>query len=134
MPMYENGCTSSECPAYKIPIEHFFSSQNAAPPPCEKCGGPSRRMVSQVNVIWGKPMGQYGDKTKERYYADFEGHHVMGKNERTGKPEKIYIDSIQKQREYCKREGLLMPSDVGPVEIHKDGIGTTSNGLPGQWV
>lgn len=138
MPMFENGCSNKACTEYGKREEHYFPHSDSPLPVCVACGNPKPRYISQINVIWTKPMGQYGDKTKENYQRDFEGHWMMRKNPEylrdPKKHEQVFIDSVQKQREFCREEGLMRPDDNGPVEIHADGIGTSSNGLPGQWV
>jgi hypothetical protein len=39
----------------------------------------------------------------------------------SGKPEPVYIDTWQAQRDYCHNEGLALPSDTSSGFISSDG-------------
>lgn len=136
MPLYENGCTNQECAEFGKIEEHFFPRFESPNPICS-CGKEKPRYISGFAVIWSRSLGAYGDKTKENFHRDMEGHWMIRKNKEKlgeGQPERVFIDSIQAQRKFCKEEGLVDPSDCGPVHVHSDGKGMTCNGLRGQWV
>lgn len=97
-------------------------------PPCEVCGGPRERLISAPAVVWSKPISSYGDSSKENYRRDNAngGHWVMESRSdealEKGGPIRRFIGSVQDQRNYCKREKLLMPSDVpNNMSISSDG-------------
>ena len=53
----------------------------------------------------------------------------------SGKPEALYISDFAQQRDFCKSEGLLNPSEVPKhMEPGEHGKGVSSQGMPGSWV
>lgn len=96
-------------------------------------------MVSGFAAIWTKNLSEYGDSRKETYHKDIKagGHWVHRKRSGGGTDEKPiaeFITTRQQQKAYCREEGLLDPNEIGNMEIAKDGVRTTTQGLPGSWV
>lgn len=134
MPLYEHVCLNESCSNFRQIRENYFPRMDSPVPNCE-CGQVTRRVISRANITWTKPFGEYGDPNKEYYNpAGHVAYRVRSSRRADGQPEKVFIDSHAKQREYCREEGLHMPDDVGPMEIGSDGRSYSSNGLPGCWV
>ncbi len=92
-------------------------------PACPQCGRAMQRMVSAPAVIWSKPMSAYGDRSKEGFAKQDKsgGHWAMEKRD-DGSVGRCFIDSEQKNREYCKRNHLIRPSDLpSNLSVAKDG-------------
>ncbi len=132
MPIYEYICEGGHR------TERYLSNRQLPDPPCSECEGPTKRLISGFAAIWTRNISDYGDKRKETYYKDLSngGHMVARKRSGGGTPEKpIYerIETVQQQRDYCREEGLYDPSDIGPMEVAKDGQSCSTRGLPGAW-
>lgn len=103
-------------------------------PQCATCGGSTARLISKFSPIWAHSMSHYNDKSKPN--ADKDSH-VMWRvrSSRSGKPEAVVIDSVQKQRAFCREEGLRMPDEVcANAHVSKDGKTMYTRGMAGQWV
>lgn len=136
MPIYENACSHLPCEKYSEPFEWWASSSTKPNPACSACSRPTVRLISTFAVCWSSPLSKYNDKNAQQKASD---SHVAWKIHSTtrddGKPERVVIDSIQKQREYCKAEGLRLPSDINPnASVSSDGKKLYTNGQRGQWV
>jgi len=135
MPLYESFCPACD-PAIQKPIEHYYSRSNSPMCECETCGLETKKLISGFAVVFcGVIVGsKYGDKSVEGNDTTKDGHWAWrrrsGKN---GKPEKCQINTFQEQREFCKAEGLVNPKDIGPMEVHSDGVGASTRGMPGAW-
>lgn len=130
MPIYENWC-----PACSVRREFFSHRVTEENPPCESCGGTTGRIISSFQIIWTGPLtAKYNDPKLEG--AEREGHWAWRRRSSlSGNPEPVYIDSFQKQTEFCKEEGLINPKDLPRnLEVSADGKSASSRGLPGQWV
>lgn len=121
MPLFDCVCNSGHR------FEWLARRYDDLDPECQ-CGAPSHRLPSRPNVIWSKSLNSYADPTRETYAKDQKagGHWVMERKSQqaleTGKPTSVFIDSVQKQNEYCRREGLVRPSDLPPnLSIAADG-------------
>lgn len=137
MPLFEHCCAAESCDLYCIPIEHFFHDRNADNPQCEECGGKTERLVSRFNAPWTGDLGRFNNPEAGQHNTTPYGH-IAYKTRSThmidGSPEPVHIDSIQKQREYCKQEGLTNPSDVNP-NLGSSADGKISASRPkGSWV
>jgi hypothetical protein len=140
MPVYEYQCRNEKCPDCGWVEESFRHVSDAQKPRvCELCGTEKVKLVSACNQIWDKPIGQYGDPTKEYYHKQLDGHWVQRRkssHRADGKPEWEFIRTVQQQKKYCREEGLEVPSDL-PSEVtvsgHK-GLNTNSQGNRGSWV
>jgi hypothetical protein len=64
---------------------------------------------------------RYLDRGLEGGQAKDGGHWAWKKNTISGKPEPVYIETFQQQRDYCRSEGLVMPGDTSPGFISSDG-------------
>ena len=114
-------------------VEHYMSNREMPDPVCEACGGPRKRCISTFGIVnTGLLGGKYNDRTKE--FAHQSGHWVMETDPVTGKKNKpLYLETFQDQREYCKREKLYNPGEIGQMEAGSDGKSYSSRGLPGAW-
>jgi putative FmdB family regulatory protein len=115
--------------------EHYLSSHDKPNPPCDHCGGETMRVISGFNVVFTGPITKkYNDPNADN--AHVEGHwswETKGPGGEKIKPRPVFIDSFQAQREFCRREGLVNPKDIGPVEVGSDGKSSSSRGMPGCW-
>ena len=132
MPLFDYQCKSCG-----VRFEAYLHRRENPDPACE-CGGETQRMISRFAAIWTKSLSDYGDKTKETWNADQKagGHWVACKRSFGGTPEKPirrFLRTTQEQREYCKAEGLYDPSELGAMEMSKDGQTFSSRSLPGCW-
>ena len=129
MPVYEWICDFSDCPESGERIEAYTKTVTPPAPFCATCGHQMRMCVSTFNAIWTKPLGRYNGGTQD-------GHTVLRKNSCRipGQAiEREYIDTVQKQREYCREEGLV-PPDQMPSSVSVNTEGTKlQDGMPGTW-
>lgn len=138
MPIFEDVCAVEGCKEYANVNEMFYHHKPEHPPKCKACGSENKWVISTFGIVWAKPLGDYADTSKE--YGDkqqAEGGHwvtrVRSSRLANGDPERVFLRTIQEQREYCREEGLVPPDEVGQVEIHRDGKQYSSRGLPGCW-
>lgn len=136
MPLYENACMNEDCPGGLKPFEWYASTSSKPNPECVECGRQTVRLISTFAVVWSSPLSKYGSKDPRVQQRNGDSHTVWRINSsKSGKPERVVIDSIQKQREFCKEEGLRLPSDTGAnAEISSDGKKLSTSGMRGQWV
>lgn len=129
MPLYESMCVSEGCEKFGVPVEHFYSRMTDEDGPCEVCGGAKDRLISSFAVVFtGCITSRYNNRKLEGAHLD--GHWATARNTLDGVPRPVFIDTFDKQREFCKSEGLVNPKDVGIM--HSRGK-TWSNptGMPG---
>lgn len=119
MPMLQFQCCGE--------IEEEFlhpSEAKTKRPVCPECG----KLMGQVYqgapaVVWARPMSYYNDKKLAGAEADSHiAYKIRSTTRKDGKPEAVVIDSFAKQKEYCKQEGLVLPSEVGKVEGTENGM------------
>lgn len=133
MPLYESACASNVCVEFARPVEWRASTWETPDPSCVECGGPTKRMISQFGIVFTGPLtAKYNDPKADN--AHQEGHYAWRtKNTKDGKPEMVWIDSFDAQREHCRSEGLVNPKDLGPGEVGGDGKTLSTRGMPGCW-
>lgn len=128
MPIYEFVCGTCQDVVEKI--QHFDDPA----PECTGCGQPRRMAVSGFGIVGtGVLSKKYNDPKKDYYHQ--EGHWAKDIDPKTGKRTvPIFIDTFQKQREYCKRNNFYDPGEVGQVEmVGNNGKDMSCRGLPGSW-
>lgn len=83
-------------------------------PPCISCAGPTERSYFPIAAIWTKAMGDYADPKSENYYQQKQagGHTALEVHPDTGEVSKVWIDSPQKNSDYCRRNGLIDPKNI----------------------
>lgn len=138
MPVYEYWCQSDACDAFHI-VREGLRKVSDPTPACPTCKEPMQKLVSRFNAPWTGDLDRFNDPTKERFNGVPGGGHfayrVRSSRNLDGSPERVIIRTVQEQREYCKAEGLTMPDEVGGhVEVHDDGKGISTKGMPGSWV
>jgi len=110
MPIWEADCVNAEC-GYKA--EYYSPGGRQEERSCPRCGSPMKRKdVHAFAVVRTGPVGgKYAGKHKESYY---ESGHIAWRvrSSRSGKPEPIWIDTWEKQKQFCKEEGLYNPWEV----------------------
>ena len=133
MPIYEYACENDKCYHFGRRKQSLLKSFSSPDPCCPKCGTQLRRSsVSQFSVVFSKPMSAYDQKTSQGGGVD--GHWAWRKNTESGKPERVWIDSFAAQREFCRQEGLINPTDINPnCFANQDGTRMETAGIPGQW-
>jgi hypothetical protein len=102
------------------------------------CGQQMKRLIGQFAVVFTGSVTQkkYLDPKSEDYdkVGDSHGYwQYRKKNTKDGHPEPVFIQTFQDEREYAKSEGLIPPSQLGPIEVNSDGKSVSSRGLPGTW-
>ena len=138
MPLYDLMCDNDQCQQRHQVVERYLRHPDSENPECELCHHPMIRLPSRVNIVFtGQFSARYNDKKRENAHA--EGHWAMRVKSTTRpdkKPEPVWIDNFQTQKEFCKAEGLVNPKDLpASVRISKDGRSfESSSGMPGQWV
>lgn len=138
MPIFESACKDESCALYARRVEHYYPRTDSPLCDCEACGKPTARLISRPNLAWLRPLVDYDSRQGETYWKDQAagGHMVARKRSRGGTPDKPVFERIvtrQQQLAYCREEGVLDPSEIGNVEVHKDGQGMSSQGMPGSW-
>lgn len=124
MPLFESSCISQSCPLAGQVTEWLGKYED--PEPLCTCGTPMTRLVSRFGVIWtGALTSKYVDRSLEGGHGDGGHWAYRTKNTASGKPEPVYIETFQQQREYCKAEGLGLPSDTDFAMISDDGRSTS---------
>lgn len=129
-------CNSEGCALNNHVRERYEHHAVSTDPPCEQCGGPTVRIISQFKVVFTGPITRKYMDTK-REISDKKGdggHWVFNKNTPDGKPVAEYIETFEQQRAFCKREGLALPSDMPTnAQMSEDGRKISSQGMPGCW-
>lgn len=136
MPIREFACETQGCFEHGIVRENFFHVSDPDPT-CESCGMVKKQRISRFGIVWTGPLTtRYNDKRLES--AHVEGHWQYSRNTPDGKPKPVWIDSVQKSKEFAKSEGLVSPFSLnapsGGMEISDDGKKATTQGQPGSWV
>lgn len=120
---YENACH-----ACRRVFEWRAARYESPDPACSVCGGVTERLVSAPAVVWSKGLSDYGNKSKETYGKDQRngGHWVFetksDESIEKGKPIPRFLQTVSDQRDYCRRQGLMMPSDI-PNNLTVDSSG-----------
>ena len=122
MPIREHLCVTEDCKNAGYIDEQFFHPREDYPPICTGCYQQMERIASSFGVIWtGGLEAKYNDRSIEGGYKD-GAHWAVRKRGLDGQPlkapEPTYIDSWQKQAEYCKAEGLVNPKDLPSKADH----------------
>jgi hypothetical protein len=135
MPTFSVSCPNAECGAFGQTKDTILKSWKEPNPACPACRGATTRQPSCPAVIWTRPVGEYGRKDLEFYNPDgFFAYRVKSTRNVDGTPEKVWIDSVSKQREFARAEGLRMPDEMNSnAQISRDGKTFSTCGLPGQW-
>jgi hypothetical protein len=139
MPLREGVCSNTLCSCGGVRQEHYYKRSDDPPVACDHCGQPTKFVISAANPVWLKPINSYNSPNiHDRHAQNSEGHIAYRTRSSRlvgGAPEPVQIRSIQDQREYCKAEGLAMPSDLPAVSrVSDDGMKISGRGLPGQEV
>jgi len=116
MPLYELRCTNPECPHRRVKVERFLPRYESPNPSCMGCGWATERAVSDFAVVFTGPISaRYNDPS-------LEGAHQEGfwqyriKSSVSGKPEPVFIDTWDKEREWRRMEGIPDPGQCGPID------------------
>ena len=136
MPIYEGTCVNTTCEARGCIREWYVkSSQVGMKKPCPSCSAALKRTPSRFGIVWtGELTTKYNDKGSENYHQ--EGHWAYKvRSSTSGEPEPVWIDTFQKQKEFCKQEGLVNPKDLPThADVSADGKKLRSRGMPGAWI
>lgn len=126
--IYESMCETPECKAQEVVFEWLASSFETPDPNCDFCGRQTKRQASRFAMPFsGSITSRYLDRGLEGGYMKDGGHWAWKKKDTvSGKPEPVYIDTFQAQRDYCHSEGLALPSDTTNATISADGKSITS--------
>ena len=135
MPLYESSCQNPGCEGYGRRVEWFSHVMTLSERPCPICGQTMTRLPSRFSVVWtGAIVTKYNDRSLEGGYK--EGHWAWRvRSSRSGHPEPVWIDTFQKQAEFCKEEKLINPKELPTnAQVSSDGMKLESSGMPGQWI
>ena len=123
-------CKNAACPGYQS-VPTMTADEELH---CE-CGGVLELAIYPLRTLWvGEISANYLDPSKEGGHKKTGAHWVWEKGDKPGKGAKpTLITTWQDQREYCKRNGLAVPSSVGNhYEVEEDGKTVkNSMGMPG---
>jgi len=137
MPTYDFTCFNRNCENYGRKTWKFLHSYRSPDPVC-RCGRRLKRLPAAPAIVFTGPLtAKYNDPKKEGSHE--EGHwawRVRSTTRPDGKPEPVFIDTFEKQRKFCKEEGLINPAEMPRhLEISEDGRSFKStSGYPGQWI
>ena len=83
--------------------------------------------------ILGPITARYNDKKIGGHHV--EGHFAVQKKTLDGKERTVWIDSWEKQKQFCKEEGLVLPSDLPTTPTLRAGNNKewSTMGMPGAW-
>jgi predicted nucleic acid-binding Zn ribbon protein len=133
VPLKEFECRSTGCANERAPRE-FFCWHLDDTVVCPSCGKPEHQLISRVAVIrTGEGFSRYTDKRKDGWEKAVDGFWAYErKNVIDGKPHPVWIDTIQKLREYAKSEGVEDPTQ-NPTEpaVDSEGKWQSQDGMPG---
>ena len=114
----------SNCFVCDTTFEWQSPRMTADNPPCPECGGPTERGYYPIAAVWTKNIAAYSDRNVEGYHKQQKdgGFWTMEHDKETGKVSRCFIDSPQKNSEYCKRNGLLDPKSLpSNLKVAADG-------------
>lgn len=136
MPIREFACSTEGCPEHGVVRENYFRTSDPDPN-CGACGTVQQVQISRFGIVWTGPLTtRYNDSKLEG--AHVEGHWQYSRQTLNGKPKPVWIDSVQKSKEFAKSEGLVSPFSLnapsGGMEISSDGKSATTQGMKGSWV
>lgn len=136
MPIYEFTCAHEGCYLQGQVWEAYFTKIGATMPNCVECGNPTQLMPSISHAIWLGTLDKYNQPGCVTQNPTEDGGHVAYRVRSSrmvdGSPEPVRIRTVQEQREYCKAEGLTMPSDM-PPHAEYSAKGASCQGMPGCW-
>lgn len=135
MPLRESACQNHICVLYGDPVEWLEHPRGLEDPPCILCGEKTRRVWSSFGIVFtGALTARYNEPDRDN--AHVEGHWAYPRRTDDGKtPSPVWIDTWQKQREFCKENNFYRPDETGTfAEISDDGRNLTGRGCKGQWV
>jgi hypothetical protein len=124
-------CKNASCPGYRE-VPTMTADEKLY---CE-CGGLLELAIHPLQVVFTGPL------TARYNYKDAENPHQEGhwawrrKSSLSGKPEPVFIDSFDAQRQFCASEGLVNPKELPRnYQISETGKGEiNTRGLPGtEW-
>lgn len=115
-----------------IPVEHYYRDHMTPMHNCEHCGRQTYKIeATRFAVVFTGPItARYNDRDKEGAHKD--GHWGFEKGP-DGKTKPTFIETFDQQREFCRRNNLMNPKDVGRnYEVAEDGKTALSPmGMPG---
>lgn len=135
MPIYGYTCQNEDCADAGVEKDKFFknAAQEVAPD-CPVCASKMQRAICAPNVVFARPFSFYDDKNAQCRGQD---SHIAYRvhSSKSGKPEPVLIDSFQKQRDYCREEGVRNPGDLNPnSRFGEDGKSMITNEGKSRWI
>jgi predicted nucleic acid-binding Zn ribbon protein len=135
MPIYGYTCQNKDCADAGIEKDKFFkSASQEVLPDCPVCAAKMAKAISAPNVVFARPFSYYDDPNAQQGGKDY---HVAYRihSSRSGQPEPVIIDSFQKQREFCREEGVRNPADINPnARMGDDGKHMITNEGKSRWI
>ena len=137
MPIFEYVCTEPTCERFDKEFERFLHPRQMDDPnpECEACHGVTVKLVSSYNAPFTGDLGKYLDPKASMVNQEKTGHwqwRVKSSRNVDGSPERVFLDSVAAQRDFCKAEGLIMPNEIN--HNHDGGDGTQSSSrMRGSW-
>lgn len=136
MPVFEVQCQNEQCVEYGITKDTILRAWTEPNPKCPGCTRSTTRLFkTPPKVGWAKPIGAYGDPSREYYdESGFWQWRVKSTRNPDGSPERVRISTRQEMVQFARDEGLRLPDDMNAnAEISKDGRSFATSGVKGQW-
>ena len=94
------------------------------------CGEPMTQLFSPFGIVFTGVLS--GTKYKESSLNGYgqDGHWAWEKATDHSPAKPVFIETFQQQKEFCKRNGLVNPKEVGRLEAGSDGKSLSTSGLP----
>jgi predicted nucleic acid-binding Zn ribbon protein len=136
MPIRESVCSDPTCRMCDKPVEHYYHRSDTPLNRCDACGGETKAVpFSRFAVVFSGELGaNYVDRSKEGGEAKTAAHWAWRqRSSLSGKPEPVFIETFQQQREFAKAEGLLLPKEMPNNYVVKEDGKSLANtcGMPG---
>lgn len=132
--IFDSYCVNQDCGASGIPVEHFYHNSAQPMNDCAVCHGPTEKITASrfAVVFTGVISARYLDSAAEGAHQR-DGSHWAYEKDAAGKTHAVRIETFDQQRDFCKRNKLANPKDLGRHNlVAEDGKTTLSPmGLPG---
>lgn len=136
MAVKEYVCKTPFCTEYGVAFE-IMLGVNAPDPKCPECLVVTEQLPSRFATPWTGTLDRYNKAGCETLNGCKGGHiqwRIRSSRLADGSAEPVRITNRQEQREFCRAEGLVDPTDVNPnLEGNSDGVWQNTSGFSGQW-
>lgn len=134
MPIFEFSCRNADCDSFEEVAERFFKKTPDQFPDCPSCSLPREREMSKSIPLWARPLSFYDSPTAQQRGQDYHFGRLINSTPKGQVPKTMVIDSVQKQKEFCRLENLSVGEMNSNAEISADGKSWSTSGVKSQWV